>query len=108
VSRGLRRDRRLVVPLLGAVLAVLLLGTLGALGGGMVAAADPTAAPGSPIAPSPATTPGGDVAGQVDSRSAGEGPGLQVEPLMVLIGVVLLGAAAAGGTWLYVRLTREE
>ena len=62
-------------------------------------------APGTSPAPGP--TPAG-VGGPVDPRSSGEGPGLEAEPLIVLAGVVLLGLAAAGGTVLYVRLTRED
>lgn len=55
----------------------------------------------------PASTPAA-VGGPIDPRSSGEGPGLEAEPLIVLAGVVLLGLAAAGGTALYVRLTRED
>ncbi len=51
---------------------------------------------------------GGDVAGPVDPRSSGEGPGLRAEPLLVLAAIALLGLAAAGGTALYVRVTRED
>ena len=43
-----------------------------------------------------------------DPRSNGQGPGLVGSPVAILIGVVLLGAAAAGGTLLYLRLTRER
>jgi hypothetical protein len=43
-----------------------------------------------------------------DTRSEGEGAGLVGQPVFVAAGVVLLGAAAAGITILYVRLSREE
>jgi hypothetical protein len=69
-----------------------------ALGGTAVAQSPERSA-----APTPAA-----VGGPVDPRSSGEGPGLEAEPLIVLAGVVLLGLAAAGGTALYVRLTRED
>jgi hypothetical protein len=83
----------------GPLLALLLL-----LSGGALAIATDPAPPG----PSPSATPAGEVVGPVDSRSEGEGPGLQVEPLVVLFGVLALGLAAVGGTWLYVRLVRED
>jgi len=57
---------------------------------------------------SPAPTPVPVVGGQVDPRSSGEGPGLEAEPLLVLAGVLLLGVVAAGGTLLYVRVTRDD
>jgi len=78
---------------------VLALAALG-LGSGAVLAQDPAA--------SPAPTPVPGVGGQVDPRSSGEGPGLEAEPLIVLAGVVVLGAAAAAGTLLYVRVTRDH
>lgn len=80
----------------------LLVGVLALASG--VAAADPTPG-GSPAA---AASPGAEVAGPVDPRSSGEGPGLELEPLMVAALVVLLGLGAAGGTALYVRLTRDD
>jgi hypothetical protein len=43
-----------------------------------------------------------------DPRSEGEGPGLVGDPLLVLMGVVLLGALASGITLLVLRLTRED
>ena len=58
--------------------------------------------------PAPSPTPAGGVSGPVDPRSTGEGPGLEAEPLIVLLGVVGLGLAAAGGTAIYVRLTRDD
>lgn len=56
----------------------------------------------------PSATPGTGVAVPVDPRSTGEGPGLEAEPLIVLLGVVGLGIAAAGGTVIFVRLTRDD
>jgi hypothetical protein len=75
--------------------------------GSLVAMSSATTAqsPGASAVPDP--TPAG-VGGPVDPRSSGEGPGLEAEPLIVLAGVVLLGLAAAGGTALYVRLTRDD
>jgi len=58
-----------------------------------------------PASPAPSVAP---VGGPVDPRSSGEGPGLQAEPLVVLVGVLLLGLVAAGGTLVYVRLTRDD
>ncbi len=57
---------------------------------------------------SPASTPVPSVGGQIDPRSSGEGPGLEAEPLIVLAGVVVLGVIAAGGTLLYVRVTKDD
>lgn len=98
VSRGSLRIVA-VVPLL----VLLLL----AVPGAMATAADPSSPAASPVA-SPIASPGGDMSGPVDSRSEGSGPGFQAEPLVVLFAVLALGLAAAGGTWLYVRLTRED
>ena len=78
------------------LLALALVGGAGAA----VLAQDPAA--------TPAATPAGGVSGPVDPRSTGEGPGLEAEPLIVLLGVIGLGLAAAGGTVLYVRLTRDD
>jgi len=52
--------------------------------------------------PSPSVAPGGD------TRSSGEGPGLVGQPLVVALGVVLLGLASAGIAVLYARLTRSR
>jgi hypothetical protein len=52
--------------------------------------------------PSPEVVPGGD------TRSEGEGAGLVGSPVLVALGVIALGVAAAGATTLYLRLTREE
>lgn len=43
-----------------------------------------------------------------DPRSEGQGPGVIGQPLVILLGVVALGAAAAGATLLIVRLTRDD
>jgi hypothetical protein len=56
----------------------------------------------SPTAAAATGLPGGD------TRSEGEGAGLVGQPVFVAAAVVLLGAAAAGITVLYVRLSREE
>jgi hypothetical protein len=40
-----------------------------------------------------------------DPRSEGEGPGLVGSPLLILLGVVLLGVVTAGATVLIVRVT---
>ncbi len=63
-----------------------------------------------PTAPSAAASPGASpgIIETGDPRSNGQGPGLVGSPVAILIGVVLLGAAAAGGTLLYVRLTRQR
>jgi hypothetical protein len=82
--------------LLGAMLAGALF--LGGMLAGPVALAQ---YPDATAAPAP-------VAGPVDPRSSGEGPGLQAEPLVVLVGVILLGLLATGGTLLYVRITRDD
>jgi hypothetical protein len=68
----------------------------------MLGAARPPVAVGVEPSPSPI------VGGPVDPRSEGEGPGLEGEPLIILAAVVLLGAAAAAGTVVYSRLTRDD
>ena len=55
----------------------------------------------------PAASPDPGVIGSGDPRSTGEGPGLVGNPLVIALGVVLLGMVAAGGTAVYLRLTRE-
>ena len=87
----------------GAAAAGVLATAVLAGGASAVVAQDPTSA-----AATPAPSAGTGVGGQVDPRSSGEGPGLQAEPLIVLAGVIVLGVAAAGGTLLYVRVTRED
>lgn len=97
VARVARVADRIRSGAVGLVLAVTLLAVVGLVGATGAAAQSPAASPAS-----------GGVGGQVDPRSSGEGPGLEAEPLIVLAGVILLGLAAAGGTALYVRLTRED
>lgn len=65
-----------------------------------------TLAPAPSVSASPGASPG--VLETGDPRSNGQGPGLVGSPVAILVGVVLLGAAAAGGTLLYLRLTRER
>ena len=55
--------------------------------------------------PAASSDPG--VIGSGDPRSTGEGPGLVGNPLVIALGVVLLGVVAAGGTAVYLRLTRD-
>lgn len=69
-------------------------------------AADPTpaasatasAATAAAASPAPAASSG-------DTRSAGEAPGFVGAPLLAIVGVLVIGAASALGTLLYVRLT---
>jgi hypothetical protein len=56
----------------------------------------------------PAPSPGPGLVGTGDPRSSGEGPGLVGSPLGIAVGVVLLGMVAAGGTAVYLRLTRDD
>jgi hypothetical protein len=56
--------------------------------------------------PGPAASPG--IIGSGDPRSNGQGPGLVGSPFAIAVGVVLLGLLAAGGTLLYLRITRDE
>ncbi len=63
------------------------------------AAAAPSLEPGA----SPPST-----IGVGDPRSNGAGPGLVGAPFAILIGVVLLGVAAAGATAVYLRWTRPR
>jgi hypothetical protein len=107
--------RRLLVP---TCMAVALLAAVP-----MVAAAQSPAAPQSLpgrsvasasaaaglISPAPsgaAASP--DVSAPVDSRSGGQSPGVAGAPLRAAIVVVGLGAAAAAGTVVYLRLTRQD
>jgi hypothetical protein len=46
--------------------------------------------------------------GAGDTRSSGQGAGLAGQPVLVAVGVVALGLAAAGLTTLYVRVTRTR
>ena len=56
----------------------------------------------SPTATAATALPGGD------TRSEGEGAGLVGQPVFIALGVLVLGAAAAGVTLVYVRLSRED
>jgi hypothetical protein len=62
------------------------------------------ALPGAAAAASPAAT-----AGQAggDTRTPGEGAGLVGSPILVALGVIVLGVLVAGGTTVYVRLTGD-
>jgi hypothetical protein len=53
---------------------------------------------------SPSASAGTVVIDTGDPRSNGQGPGLVGSPFAIAIGVVLLGAIAAGGTLLYLRV----
>ena len=55
-----------------------------------------------------AASPSPGVVGPGDTRSEGEGAGLVGSPVLVALGVVGLGIAAAGATLLYLRLTRDD
>ena len=83
------RQGRTLVLAIGPVLVCLVMLATAALG------ADPSATPAEVLA-------GGDL------RSEGEGPGLVGNPLLILVAVVGLGLATAGGTALMVRLTRHD
>lgn len=90
-----RATLRLAVATLGA-LAMLAWGSHVALDAGR-----PRLAVGPAIvaaaSPEP-SAPGGD------TRSVGEGPGLVGAPFLAILGVVVLGLLAAGGTLIYLRL----
>ena len=91
------RNRRLLVSSVLSALVMLLL----------VAVPGPRAAGQSPTATA-APAPSGRVVGSGDPRSEGEGPGLVGSPALIALSVIGLGLLAAGGTVLYVRLTRDE
>ncbi len=55
-----------------------------------------------------ATEPESSILAPMDPRSDGQGPGLVGSPLVVAVGVILLGALAAAMTALVLRLTRES
>jgi hypothetical protein len=69
---------------------------------GVLLLAGPSLSTVAAATPSPELVPGGD------TRSEGEGAGLVGSPVLVALGVIALGVAAAGATTLYLRLTREE
>jgi hypothetical protein len=87
-------------PIRGALRAPAAIGLL------VLAACAAVAAPSAADAQEP--TPDTSVSGPVDPRSDGGGPGLEAEPLVVLLGVVLLGAVTVAGTLVYVRVTRDD
>jgi hypothetical protein len=64
------------------------------------------------VSPAPAATAGpqptAGIIGSGDPRSNGQGPGLVGSPFAILAGVILLGLITAGGTLLYLRVTRDE
>jgi hypothetical protein len=43
-----------------------------------------------------------------DTRSSGEGPGLVGQPLVIALGVLVLGLVSAGAATLYARRTRRR
>jgi len=96
LARGRRQRATLTAGLLLAGLACL----AAALVVVLLPVILPTAALGA--TPSPTVVPGGD------TRSSGEGPGLVGQPLVVALGVVLLGIASAGVAVLYARLGRPR
>jgi hypothetical protein len=74
----------------------------------VAAAASPVAS--GPTEPSASAEPTASPAiiGTGDPRSEGEGPGLVGSPVLIALGVVAVGLLSAGGTLLYLRLTREH
>ena len=61
------------------------------------------AAPALGAAPSPSPT-----AGNGDTRTSGQGPGLVGEPFLALVGVLVIGLATVGATTLLVRIGRRD
>ncbi len=57
------------------------------------------------VLPALAASPGPTTGAGGDPRSSGQGPGLVGDPLLALLAVVAIGAAALGLTLIYVRLT---
>ena len=55
--------------------------------------------------PALAASPGPTTGAGGDPRSSGQGPGLVGDPLLAVLVVVAIGAAALGLTLVYVRLT---
>jgi hypothetical protein len=64
----------------------------------------PSASPTQAQSPEPS---GATVIVAGDPRSDGEGPGLVGSPLLIALGVVVLGVLTAAGTVLVIRLTRR-
>jgi hypothetical protein len=108
--------RRLLAP---AAIAVTLLAAVPMLASAQSPVASPTSVgsagvvPGASAGVAASPAPSGadaspDVSGPVDSRSSGESPGVAGAPLFAAIVVVGLGAAAAAGTVVYLRLTHQD
>lgn len=96
-----------VLHLLRALAPALVIGLwLVLASSGFVGAASPEPSPGAVATAAPEPTAG--IIGSGDPRSNGQGPGLVGSPFAILVGVVLLGLATAGGTLLFVRMTRED
>jgi len=55
--------------------------------------------------PALAASPGPTTGAGGDPRSSGQGPGLVGDPLLAVLAVVAIGAAALGLTLIFVRLT---
>jgi hypothetical protein len=81
-------------PRLALVVALVLFAAFGVPHTVAAAGPDPSASP------TPSEAPPGD------TRSSGEGAGFVGQPLVAAGLVLVVGLAAAGGTLLYVRLTR--
>jgi len=96
LARG-RRER-------ATLTAGLLLVGLACLAAAVVVMVLPLLAPATALgaSPTPSVAPGGD------TRSSGEGPGLVGQPLVIALGVVLLGVASASVALVYARLTRSR
>lgn len=54
-----------------------------------------------------ADTPSPTVVGSGDTRSEGEGAGLVGAPVLIAVGVIGMGLVVAGGTLVYLRLSRD-
>jgi hypothetical protein len=78
------------------VVALVLVAAFGLPHPAMAAGPEPSASP------TPSEAPPGD------TRSSGEGAGFVGQPLVAAGLVLVVGLAAAGGTLLYVRLTRPR
>ena len=96
LGRGRRQRALLAGGLLAAGLACVALA--------LVIAVAPLVLPATALgaSPAPSAAPTGD------TRSSGEGPGLVGQPLVIALGVVLLGLVSAGVALLYVRITQPR
>lgn len=110
LAHGERLRPRLAAALLalGLALAALGLAWAGAQAAGFTGTSVALAA--SPAAPASSPAPTGPAPSGLagDTRSSGEGPGLVGTPGLAIAGVLLVGLVAAGGTWLYVRLSGDS